>query len=183
MSRRLVPNKATFTFSNGVTVALERVGPMVALPIQRANPPPSPPLAPGVGGQLEPNPADPDYEGVLAAHNQKVALLIQEAILDLGIADDIEIDTDAVARIRRVYKKQGIELNDDDRMIYIKYICLAGQDDIEGIFNAIRNYDVTEEAIRAAEEMFPSNGIQPAVIGSIGEIAEIQTPLRGIGAR
>lgn len=183
MSRRKVPAKAIFTFSTGVTVGLERVSPLFALPIQRANPPPLAPLAPGVGGQLEPNPADPEYENILAAHNQTLALIVQEALLDMGIADDLDIDQVAVDRIRAGYERVGITLPETDRMIYIKYICIGNQTDIEELFNAIRNYDVTEEAIRAAEEMFPGNGLGPALVGNAENAAEIQAALSGISAR
>lgn len=179
MSRRKVPPKATYTFSNGVTVALERVGPLFALPIQRANPAPAPPLAPGVGGMLEPNPADPDYEATLAAHNQKLALIIQEALLDMGIAEDIEIDQAAVDRIRQGYQRIGITMPETDRMLYIKYVCISNQIDLEGLFSAIRNYDVSEEAIRAAEDMFPSNGVGAAAFGDAEDPAEVQAALLG----
>lgn len=168
MTGRSVKPKPTFMFSSGEIVTLERVGPLFALPIQRANPPPPPPLAPGVGGALEPNPADPDYEKTLADHNMKVLLIIQETLLDLGISDDLPgYDQARVDRVRRAYERSGITMPETDRMIWIKHVCITTQADMEGLFEAIRNYDVTEEAITTAAEMFPSDSFGAATSGSV----------------
>lgn len=174
---RSVPAKATYTFANGVTVALERVGPLFALPIQRANPPPDPPLAPGAFGQMEPNPADPDYAAALAAHQQKLAFIIQDALLDLGVSDDIVVDLIAVNRVREVYGRSGIELPERDKMVYIKHVLISNQDDLEGLFTAIRTYEVSEEAIAAAGAMFPDHRAGTAVRGSAQDVAEVEIAL------
>jgi hypothetical protein len=174
---RSVPARATYTFANGATVALERVGPLFALPIQRANPPPPPPLAPGVGGALEPNPADPDYAKTLEAHQQRIAFLIQDALLDLGVADDLPIDAAAVARVRSVYARSGVELAESDKLVYLKYVCIGSQDELERLFKAIRSYDVSEEAIGVAGEMFPDHGDGAAAGGGAGDPAEVAAAL------
>lgn len=166
--------KPTFTFSSGVTVALERVGPLFAMPIQRANPPPAPPLAPGVGGQLEPNPADPDYEKVMAAHNQKVSLIIQDALIDMGISDDTPVDPEAVNRVRRIYERAGAGLEESDRMVYLKYVCITDVSDISGLIAAIRSYDVTEEVVTAAAAMFQRDGARATTGGDLTDVAEVE---------
>lgn len=171
---RSIPAKASYTFANGVTVALERVGPLAALPVMEANPPPPPPLAPGFGGELEPNPADPDYDKVLKAHQNKVNMLINEVVFDLALPDDLPIDEAAVAKVRRVMAKAGATLPDDDRMVYIKYVLLGTQADIEGLHHRIRNYDVTEEAISAAGDTFPDHRDGPAVRGDTEDAAEVE---------
>lgn len=158
MSRTVQP-KPTFTSRSGITVTLERVGPMYALPIQRANPPPDPPLAPGVGGEMEPNPNDPDYHRVMEAYNVRMRELLNDALLDAAIGDDLEVDEKAVARLRTKAAKYGGVLEDDDRLAYIKYCVFPHTDDIERFFEALANYDtVTEEDIRAAGAMFRGNG-------------------------
>lgn len=168
--------KPTFTFSTGITVTLERVGPMVALPIERAHPPPSPPLAPGVGGMLEPNPADPDYLRALERHRVTIGLLIQDVILDAGISDDLFVDAATVARIRRVMAAHGTPIPDDesDRMVYLKYVCIGDiQRDFEAFNRALRQYDrPTEEDIGAAEATFRGHRPRLAVIGSAQNAAE-----------
>lgn len=162
MSRQ-TPKRPTYTFVNGTTVELERVGPLFALPILQAHPTPTPPLAPGVGGQLEPNPADPDYERILEEHQQKISLLMNDVLLDMGIAENTVIDLKAVERVRRIYKKAGIDLSDDDRMVYLKYVCVGSEDDLQGVIGAIQAYDQPSEAqIEAATAMFPADGTGPA---------------------
>lgn len=174
---RSVPAKASYTFANGVTVALERVGPLFALPIQRANPPPSAPLAPGAFGQMEPNPADPDYARILNEHQQRIAFILQDALLDLGVSDDIVVDILAVNRVRKVYERSGIDLPESDKMVYIKHVCISSQDDLEGLFTAIRTYEVSEEAIGAAGAMFSDHRDGPAVRGGIEDAAQIAAPI------
>lgn len=168
------PKKPTFTFANGVTVTLERVGPLFAMPIQRANPPPPPPLAPGVGGQLEPNPADPDYEATLVAHNQKVALIIQDTLIDMGVSDDLTVDLDAVNRARKIYERAGVTLDESDKMVFIKHVCVGSQEDLVGLFTAIRSYDVTEEVVDAAAAMFQRDGRGPAALGDPQNLTTIE---------
>lgn len=180
---RSVPAKRIYMFANGVAVALERVGPLVALPIMEANPPPPPPLAPGVGGQMEPNPADPDYDKQLRAHQQKLNFLIQEAMFDLALDEAMPIDAEAVAKVRRVMLRAGVTLSEDDRGVYIKYVLVTNQADIEGLHDAIRHYDVTEEAISAAGDMFSDHGDGAAPVGGAPAVTEIEVAVSRDGAR
>lgn len=154
------PEKPTFTFRSGVTVTLERVGPLFALPIRKAFPPPTPPLAPGVGGLLEPNPSDPDYERDLAAYQQELGTRVQMAMLDAGIADDLEVDAAAVARVRRMAAKHGGAIEEtDDRLVYIMYCLLSDTDDVARFNAALATYGhVTEEDVAAAAAMFSGDG-------------------------
>lgn len=156
---RSTPDKPTFTFRNGVTVTLERVGPLFALPIRKAFPPPAPPMAPGVGGQMEPNPADPDYVIAMATYTEELQLRIQDALLDAAISDDLEIDMEAVARIRRKAEQWGAPLPERlDRLVYIKYCLISHSDDLVSLFDKVATYGhVAEEDIRAAGAMFSSD--------------------------
>lgn len=157
MSREVSP-KPTLTV-NGITITLERVGPMYAIPIVRANPPPTPPLAPGVGGEMEPNPSDPDYIAAMEAHQEFIKELTQDAYMDAAISDDLEIDHAAVARLRTKAAKRGAQLDPDDRMAYIKYCLFTDFDDITRFYEAMSDYDgVREEDVRAADAMFQRAG-------------------------
>lgn len=160
---RDTPKKPTFTFRNGITVTLERVGPMYAMPIQRANPPPDPPLAPGVGGEMEPNPNDPDYHKAMEAYQRRMAELLNDALLDAAIGDDLEIDTKAIARLRKKVAKYNGVLEEDDRLCYIKYCLFSHTDDMALFFTALSEYDgVSEEDIRIAGAMFRGDGTEAA---------------------
>lgn len=174
MAGREVPEKPKFTTKSKITVTLERVGPMYALPIQRANPPPEPPLAPGVGGEMEPNPNDPDYHKAMEAYNVRMRELLNDALMDAAISDDLVIDTVAVARLREKAAKYGAVLEPDDRLCYIKYCVFPHTDDIERFFEALANYDtVTEEDVRAAGAMFRGNGAGQSDSGRDEMAAEV----------
>jgi hypothetical protein len=179
---RVVPEKPIFTFSNGAIAQLERVGPLFAMPILKAYPPPDPPLAPGVGGEMQPNRADPDFEVALQEHDTKVQLIMNDLLLDLGISDTMEIDQVAVDRYRSIMRKAGIELPEDDRMLYIKYCCLTQEEDF-AVYQAIRDYDApSEEAIAAAANMFQRHGTRTADLGSNEVAAQEPDTLQRAGA-
>lgn len=170
---RTPPEKPTFTFRNGVTVTLERVGPLFALPLRKAFPPPPPPLAPGVGGEMEPNPADPDYAKELEAYHEELGSRIQFAMLDAGISDDLEIDVAQLARLRRIAKVNGATIEDDDRMAYIKYCLISELDDIARFSAALAAYgSISEEDIRAAGAMFSGDGGRDAAGNGTPVLAE-----------
>lgn len=153
---RMPPPKPVFTFANGVAVTLERVGPLIAAEIQAEHPAPSPPLAPGVGGAMEPNPADPLYDSTLAAHTNQLAMLIMDAYFDLGVSDDIEIDETAVARMRSYQARRGKDItNLTDKVVYIKYVLVTDGNDLPDLLMAIQRYDAPQEGqIAAAEATF-----------------------------
>ena len=179
---RTVPPKPTFTFSNGAVATLERVGPLFAMPVLKAYPPPDPPLAPGIGGEMQPNPADDDYIKALDAHDTKVQLIMNDLLLDLGISDDMAVDQSAVDRYRTIMRKAGIELPEDDRMLYIKYCCLTQEEDF-AVYQAIRDYDApSEEAIAEAGNMFQRNGTRAADRGSDEVAAQEPDTLQREGA-
>lgn len=176
---RLPPPKPTFTFSNGAVATLERVGPLFAMPIMRAYPDPEPPMAPGVGGEMQPNPADPDYEAALQKHQQWRAEKIQDAILDACISDDFVIDMEAVARKKRIYARAGINIDhEDNRMIYLKYCCLGEPDELERLLSTVRDYaQVTEEQIKAAQAMFQDSSERAADPEPDQMVAEVGYPV------
>ena len=154
------PQKPQFTFSGGITVTLERVGPMVAAPVRKAFPPPQPPLAPGVGGALEPNPADPDYLRAIEAYNQEFNFRLQDVLLLQGIGDDLVVDHEAVARLRRTMADLGAPIpeTESDRLVYIKYLVVASADDIPRFVAALAHYDTPQEDdVSAASAVFPGD--------------------------
>jgi hypothetical protein len=161
---RTVPLRPTFTFSNGAVATLERVGPLFAMPIMKAYPDPEPPLAPGISGEMQPNRADPDYEEALQKHQEWRANKIQDAIVDACISDDFVIDQEAVARVKRIYARAGVSIDEEDnRMIYLKYCCIGQPDELNRLLDAVRNYSTVSEAqIEAASAMFQDNGERPA---------------------
>lgn len=155
MTGRTPPPIPTVTTSTGVTLPIARYSPLLILDLMRAFPPPAPPLAPGVGGELEPNPADPDHQRALAAHQQELQLRINDALLDFGIGDDVAIDPARLARARAKAARHGMQTTGDDRLDYIRLVAIGGPGDLQLILTAIRTYtSPSEEAIGAAEAAF-----------------------------
>jgi hypothetical protein len=158
---RAVPAKPKFTFKSGITVTMERVGPLLGMAIRKNHPPPQPPtqrveVGPGEWKEV-PNPQDPDYLVALTLHQADINGRITDATLDVGIGDDLEIDTAAVARLRRVMERRGspIPAEEDDRIVYIKYMVVTDGADIGRFQRALAAYESPdEEAIRAAEDLF-----------------------------
>lgn len=160
---RTPPPKPTFTFSTGITVTMERVGPLIGVPIAKENPPPPPPVqrvetAPGVWTELE-NPGHPDHKAALQAHEEKVQSLLTRMMLDAGISDDLVVPADEVARFRRVAHRQDVKIppNEDDRTVYILYMVVGSQTDIPRFVEALQNYGNVQKAVVAAKETFPGD--------------------------
>jgi len=176
---RTPPPKPTFTFSTGITVTLERVGPLIGVPIAKANPPPQPPVqrletAPGVFTDVE-NTGHPDYKAALQAHEEKIQSLITRSMLDAGISDDMVLPVEDIARFRRVMRRQGVEIpaDEDDRTVYILYMLVGNETDIPRFVQALQHYGDTQEAVVAAKATFQgdvqgqaTNGVAPAHDGS-----------------
>jgi hypothetical protein len=169
---RIPPPKPTFTFSTGITVTLERVGPLIGVPIAKANPPPQPPTqrmetAPGVFADVE-NPHHPAYKEALRLHDERVQSLITRSMLDAGISDDLELPLEEIARFRRVMRRQGVEIpaDEDDRTVYILYMLVGNETDIPRFVTALQHYGNTQEAVRAAKATFQSDVQGPASDGA-----------------
>lgn len=176
---RTPPPKPTFTFSTGITVTMERVGPLIGVPIAKANPPPQPPVqrvetAPSVWTEVE-NAGHPDHKAAIQAHEEKIQSLLTRAMLDAGISDDLAVPADEVARFRRVMRRQGVEIpaDEDDRTVYILYMLVGNQTDIPRFVEALQHYGNVQEAVVAAKATFPgdiqreaTNGVALAHDGS-----------------
>lgn len=151
--------KPDFTFSNGVTVKLNRLGPLIAIPIMKRYKPPVPPTqaietGPNQFREVE-NPSHPDYIAAIAAHEALVSEKIQDAMLELGIdKTSVEIDEDQVKSIREYIG--DVIAADTDFLVYLKYCVVASNDDLILFARALKNYDKpSEEGISSAKLTFP----------------------------
>lgn len=170
---RVVAALPAHTFKDsGITVSLRKLGPSVMTDLQttvrkewqRSDDPdkqePKPPLAKGVGGELEPNPADPDYATAHAAWTQRVMGEASTRLLTLAALYSVEceVDMDAVARLRAAYKVTNIVADEDaeltqeqrDRIFYVTRILCATADDLRDLSLAVvRRSTPSEEGVQA----------------------------------
>jgi hypothetical protein len=167
---RTPPELPTFTFKDtGVTVHLRKLSPFMADQIGKAlrkeKPAPTPPLNTVDYGDgkttKEPNPADPAYQQALADYEAWIAgeagqRLIQ-IVLDYAVEVG-EIDTAHVASVRAIMAAIGAPVEDDDRTVYLKYIAVGSQDDLDDLLTAAtRRSQPTEAAIVDNVTAFPGN--------------------------
>lgn len=146
---RQVPKLESFTFpDSGITVQLRKVSPLlrddVDALMRRQHPPPDPPMQVldtgfGDGATPQPNVADPAYRQAVAewqlAHWQRVG----DALLRLAVTRYVEcaVDTAAVAELRAAMAAIGVELDADDKYVYITRIAIASRDDQTDFSNAL----------------------------------------------
>lgn len=146
---RQVPKLDDFTFPNsGIPVQLRKVSPLlrddVDAAVRRQHPPPDPPMQVvdtgfGDGATPQPNIADPAYRAAVlewqTAHWGRVA----EALMRLAVARYIEVDVDAeaVAQLRVDMAALGVELDADDKYVYITRICIGSRADERDLSDAL----------------------------------------------
>ena len=127
---RAVPDLTTYTFHNGVVATLHPVSQFtmahVEIQARKAFPPPDPPLNEvnyGDGVRLEPNVTDPDYEQAMREWRMMISYKAFDATMELGV--DVEIDADALDRVKRVMAMVGAPLDEiSDKVAYIKHCCM-----------------------------------------------------------
>lgn len=93
----------------------------------------------GDGATPQPNVADPAYRAAVlewqTAHWSRVA----EALLRLAVARYIEVDVDqeAVAQLRADMAALGVDLDADDKYVYVTRICIGSRADERDLSDAL----------------------------------------------
>lgn len=148
-----------YTFKTGRTVEVIPISPWLLADAQASIPKPTPPVQSvdmGDGPVEVENPAHPDYQEALRQWRVK----IEEQLAQLAImrGTTFELDAEAVAKVRADATALSITLPpeaDDDRYLYLFYVCPGSQDDIYNLFQLIQGRSiVTEEAVVKATEHF-----------------------------
>ena len=154
-----------FTFpDSGITVGLRRFAPdlqdTIARAYQRDHPvPPVPTATVEIGGEEmeEANPADPDYEQAVSAYLQRMALDVSAKLIDLALRRiEVEVDQAAVDALRADMAAIGSPIeDDDDRMVYIRYICISSTYDLTSMLAYLQRRSLpTEVAVQEFLESF-----------------------------
>lgn len=162
---RDVPDRATYTFNNGVIATLRPVSQFtmahVEIQARKAFPPPDPPMNEvnyGDGMRLEPNPTDPDHERAMTEWQMMIRYKAFDATMELGI--ELEVDEDALDRVKRVMAMVGTPLDEiSDKVAYIKHCCMYDiQDEMPKLAAALRALaGPREEDVADHVATFPDN--------------------------
>lgn len=143
----------TITLSTGIQVKVKKVSPFTLAAVQKRYPPPRPPMAPGVGGELEPNDADPDYLQALEDHTALRSEKVMQALFALGL--DVEIDQAALTEFKASMAALDIEITGDDKQVYIRHIAIGTKEDMDLISQAVTRTTLpTEEAVQEHLDTF-----------------------------
>ncbi len=130
-----------FTFKDsGVTVYVKKISPTVPMELQRMFPPPKPPLQEVDYGEgrivKEPNPAAPSYIEELNKYRVDLESRLRKLMIKLGVS--CTPDMDAVKEFREAWlEATGQELEGDDKYVYVSYIAIQSESDLNDLLTAI----------------------------------------------
>lgn len=150
----------TYTFKNGVKVRIRPVSPFTIQAIETSIPKPAPPMqlmemANGEKSE-EPNPLHPSYGQALSERRQQVMQRQSDAMFRLGI--DVEVDQRAVAEFREMAEEMGLELDKNDKLVYIKHLLIGSTGEMREVVGLISGMAIPgEEKIAAAADAFKSD--------------------------
>ena len=144
----------TYTFENGMQVGILRVSQNLMRELSRSFPEPKPPMIETSLG-MEANPNDPDYLAALEQHREEFGKRVLDMLILRGVW--VEVDKAAVEALRVDMAEVGVELEKNDKLVYVKQICVITPQDIRGLQNAILGkVQPTEPNIAAAVSEFKS---------------------------
>jgi hypothetical protein len=145
----------------GVEVSIRKVSPLLGAEIQRAFPAPTPPLQEVDYGdgvkKMEPNPSDPTFIEELRKYSNFLEEKTRSLIIKRGVVIELTDEQKSdVAELRKQWKDDfGVELQGDDKYIFVSYIAVGTDSDLEELLQAIlRRSRPTEGAIAEATKTF-----------------------------
>lgn len=161
---RAVPALHQHTIADtGITVGIRKVSPMIKddldIVLRKEFPEPKPPIVTTEMGTEE-NAADPDYAKALAKWSIEHMERLSERLLRVAIqrAIEVEVDHEAVAELREQMHAVGVELDPDDKYVYVSRICCGTWDDLNELSNAVfRRSMPSREAVEAHKATFPGD--------------------------
>lgn len=161
---RAVPVLHQHTIADtGIAVNIRKISPMLRDDVEQAVrkkfPPPAVPITETELGKEE-NPADPDHQKALAAWTAEHIGRVGDELLRLAIQRGIEVEIDhgAVAALRDDMAALGVDLDPDDKYVYVTRICVGSQDDLKELSAAIFARSMpTREAVEGHKATFRDN--------------------------
>ena len=150
----------------GIKVKIRKVSPMLIMEVQKAFPPPKPPMQevvygdPGESGAKtveEPNEAHPDYLVAIDEYNLELEAKVRQLMFKRGVRIHLdEEQKQEVKELREEWKEMfDKDLSGSDKYLYISYIAIGTDADMEELQEVImRRSQPTEAAIAEAKAGF-----------------------------
>lgn len=153
-----------YTFKDtGVVVRIRKVSPLLLLRLREDFPPPKPPTQEVDYGdgkkKLELNPAHPGYQEALDQYNAEMERRLRSLLIKRGVKLEWTPEMKGeVVEVREQYLAEtGKEMKEDDALVYISYVAIGTDKDLEELLDAImRRSAPTEEVAAEAQERFKS---------------------------
>jgi hypothetical protein len=159
------PKLRDFTFADsGIKVQIRKVSPNLMRELEKAFPPPKPPVervnygtADEPEWREEENPLNDAYRSTMDEYNTKMEDRIQALLIKRGVVMDMTEDVKAsVDELRQQWREDfNADLPEDDKLVFIKYIAAGTIEDLTDLIMAImRRSQPLEEDIQAEEAAF-----------------------------
>ncbi len=156
-----------FTFEDtGVKVHIRKVSPLLIMEVQKAMPVPKPPTQevvygdpddPGAKKVQEPNEAHPDYLAAIDQYNMELEAKVRKFMIKRGVIINLDDDQkQEVKELRKEWKDEfGKELDGNDKFLFISYIAIGTDSDMEELMDVImRRSQPTEAVMSEAKASF-----------------------------
>lgn len=147
----------------GVIVRIRKVSPLLLLRLREDFPPPKPPMQEVDYGdgkkKLEPNTAHPEYVAAQETYGLEMEKRLNHLLIKRGVKLDWTPEMKAeVQEVRDLYEEEtGRAMNEDDTFVYVSYIAIGTDKDLEELLEAImRRSGPTEAAAEEAADRFKS---------------------------
>jgi len=145
----------------GKVVQIKKVSPLLIMQLQKDFPEPEAPLQEVDYGdgeiRLEPNPAHPDYEKTLQQYKYAFEQRMREMMVDRGVVLELSDEDKVEIQDLRTYWQEnyGKPLAGNDKFVYISYICIGTDADMNELVEAIsRRSQPSNGAVEAAKKSF-----------------------------
>jgi hypothetical protein len=149
-----------FTFSNGTVIEIGKIPPLLIQKINKAYPAPKPPveridMGDGIFETHE-NTAHPDYLQAVQDHQSHLEEMFRNLTIQLGVKSKLtDEQLEQVKAQRELMASVGVELEPDDKYVFVSYVAVETSDDYTRLLQAVmEESQPTEARIQAIEESF-----------------------------
>jgi len=150
-------NPHTFK-DTGITVQIRKVSPLLIIEVQKAMPVPKPPMQevvygdpndPGAKKVQEPNETHPDYMADIEKYNTDLEEKVRKFMISRGVVITLSDEQkEEVKELREEWKEEfDVELRGNDKLLYISFIAIGTDSDMEELMDVIMRRSQPTEAV------------------------------------